>query len=278
MVGRENMGTLYLKHENEEEINVTQEISGLRFLGLDTSPIITNSYQGNEGTDGAIPRISYYGKSTVTANFHLHFRDYADLLLAKRMIYQLFFRKGRYRIRTDIEPYIVYYVRSMPFEIKPYQNGFKDALFSIPFENPTGYSYSIQNSDELVDWQLGMNLPFDEEVKYRFTDKKIHLFNPSMIEIDPYFQRHELKLICYCEGSRVQVTNKTTSTEWCYNKPIKKTDKLLLDGIQTFCNGTFSSKDTNFGHLTLAPGWNDLVVSGATTSDITFSFPFIYLV
>lgn len=277
MVGSENMEAFYLKHEHEEEVNVTQEINGLRFLGLDTLPVITNGYQENEGTDGVIPRISYYGKSTVAANFHLHFKDYTDFLLAKRMIYQFFLKKGTYRLRTEIEPYIVYYVRSMQFEVKPYQNGSKDALFTIPFENPSGYSYSIQNSDELVDWQLGMNLPFDKEIKYRFTDKKIHLFNPSAIEIDPYFQRHKLKIICDCEGPRIQITNETTNTEWSYNKPVKKNDILVLDGIQTFLNGNFSSKDTNFGHLTLAPGWNDLVVSGATTSDITFSFPFIYL-
>ena len=71
--------------------------------------------------------------------------------------------------------------------------------------------------------------------------------------------------------------NNTTKTSWSYKGQMNNTDKVILQGINTFKNGTLDNNNTDFGYITLATGWNEFSVVGANDLDITFSFPFIYL-
>lgn len=52
---------------------------------------------------------------------------------------------------------------------------------------------------------------------------------------------------------------------------------LVLDGIRTIKNNQPDSASTDYQWLTLAPGWNQIEVTGASDLDVTFSFPFMYL-
>lgn len=271
-----------VKKEGEDEVDIADLFDRVQFLGDDGTPSLTNTYQENVGTDGNIFTGATFGKNTITANFYARFGDYYDLKLLKHDIYSFFMAKKLMRIRTDAEPAIVKYVRSVPFEIKPTVSTAHDATFSIPFENPSGYKFSLLRSDSLYTyeeegWQDGMNLPDGADLIYRHTVPQFKIYNASDIPIDPYYQRHDLKIIVKFNGNSLQLVNKTNGTSWKYNKSSNGSDLIVLDGINTTLNGTPASANTDYGNLILEKGWNNIVATGASTVDITFSFPFIYI-
>lgn len=116
-----------------------------------------------------------------------------------------------------------------------------------------------------------------QKLVYTHSESDFKLFNASDIRIDPYYQRHDLVLKVNFEGSGLTVTNKTTSSSWSYSKAATKSDNIILTGISTTLNGNPASANTDYGNLTLDPGWNEITVTGATNFTLTFSFPFIYL-
>ncbi|HIW89794.1 MAG TPA: phage tail family protein [Candidatus Ligilactobacillus excrementipullorum] len=271
-----------LKIGEHAEIDPCEEISRLIFLGDDSSPQITNNYQDNAGQDGSIHTYSTFGKNTVSAKFNLKFSDYYDFKLAKHDIMRLFSNKQLMRIRTDAEPAIVKFVRAGNFDIVPNESRGHDATFTIPFENPSGYKYSYLTSDnpylyETEGWQIGMNLPNGQDLHYQFTTPRMRVYNASDIAVDPYYQRHQLKIIIKFNGSFLQLVNQTNGSSWKYLNSSNGQQTIVLDGINTSLDGAPASANTDFGNLVLEPGWNDIVATGATTLDVTFSFPFIYL-
>lgn len=64
--------------------------------------------------------------------------------------------------------------------------------------------------------------------------------------------------------------NNINNSNWTYKKSGNGNNTLLI-------NSNPYSKDTNFGHIQLDKGANDIAITGADGSDITFSFPFVYI-
>lgn len=274
---------MWIKVGNQPEKNVEDITPDLEYLSESSSPAIANAYTDNAGIDGSQYNYSAFGRNVVTANFLLHFSTWYSFELAKHDIYRIFSTKQVIRIRTDSSPAVVKYVRSAPFEIKPISDGSHDATFSIPFENPSGYLYSLYNSDvaktyEQEAWQLGMNLPNGQDLQYNFVNQsQFKVYNASDITVDPYMQRHELKIIIKHSGGAFGIENKTTGDLYRFNGSMDSNDTLMIDGINTYKNNALADNQTNYSYLTLAAGWNDIRIIGATDLDITFSFPFIYL-
>lgn len=272
---------LYLKPKGEDEIDVSKAVKGLMYLGDDEAPTMVNQYQQLNGRDGQLLKTINYDKNVINAKFGVRFRDWYDYKMIKHDIFKLFSRRKVMRMRTDAEPAIVKYVIPATFDLVPSSNGAHDAVFTIPFDNPSGYKYSIMRSDSLYTfnengWQLGMNLPA-EDLKYTFKSTNFKVFNASDILIDPYYMRHDLIVKVNFEGDKLSIENKTTNTLWSYNRKARKNDNIILNGIATTLNGKPASANTDYGNLTLATGWNEISVNGATDFKITFSFPFIYI-
>lgn len=274
---------MWIKVGDQPEINVEDIAQNLEYLSESSSPAIANTYTDSAGIDGSQYNYSTFSRNVVTANFVLHFSTWYSFELAKHDIYRIFSTKQVIRIRTDSSPAVVRYVRSAPFEIKPISDGSHDATFSIPFENPSGYLYSLVNSDILKEygqnaWQYGENLPNGKDLQYQFVDQtQLSVYNASDIPIDPYFQRHELKIIIKHSGGGFTLENKTTGDVYEYHGNMNSNDTLMIDGINTYLNGKLNDNQTNYSYLSLAIGWNDIRVAGTADMDITFSFPFIYL-
>lgn len=271
-----------IKVGDQPEMDVSEISPMLDYLGDDSSPALTNTYQDNVGVDGSIYQYSAFGRNIVTAKFLLHFNDWYDFKLAKHDIYRVFSTKQLIRIRTDAEPTIVKFVRPVTFDINPISDGAHDAPFSIPFENPSGYKYSWKTSDdpklyETEGWQTGMNLPNGKDLHYQFAKHQMRVYNASDIAVDPYYQRHQLKILMKYQGDSLQLVNKTNGTSWKITKHSDFNNNIVLDGINTTIDSTPASRYTDFGNLVLEPGWNDIIAKGASKLDVTFSFPFIYL-
>lgn len=275
---------LYLKIGNQDEIEVRNITKNFEFLGDDYTPAITNSYQENTGQDGSDFNIATFNKNIIVARFRLHFTTWNDYKMAKSEIYNTLMTKELIRYRTDTEMAKVKFVRATTFEIKPVEDGAHDCLITINFDNPSGYSYSLYPSDQLYNytsesWQYGMNLPIPtDKLKYHFTDMtNIYVYNAG-IDVDPYLQKHKLKIIMKRYGSQqFGLVNNTTNTSWNYHGSLTNNDTLILDGINTYKNGKTDNLNTDYGYLTLAHGWNNISITGVKDLDILFSFPFVYL-
>lgn len=273
---------LLMKIGDEEEFDIADRVAGLTYLGDDATPATTNQLAQINGIDGAIYQYKTNNNYQVPAKFLLKFGDWQDYKLAKHELFKIFSTRKLIRIRTDTEMAIVRFVLPTIPEITPAQEEAHWATFTENFDNPSGYRYSIFRSDadyspEKSGWQLGMNIPEGFKLNYHFTTSYFKVYNASDIEIDPYGQKHDLKIIMKFSGDSLTLTNKTDGSSYSYKKPSSGGDKIILDGIATTLNGQPASGNTDYGNITLQPGWNDITATGAGSVDITFSFPFIYI-
>ena len=274
---------IMIKVGDQQEINLCDQIPGLRYLGLDdasSSPQFTNQYQDTTGTDGSPFVGQTFAKRTFSEKFWLSFGGYEDLVLAKHELYRLFGSRKLVRVRTDTSPGKVYFGIPTPFDIAPISAGSNNANFSIPFDVPNGYRYSLYRSDALPittgGWQFGMNLP-DQLPSYHFTSTSFEVYNASDIAIDPYYQRHDLRVTCKFNGNSLKLTNTTNGSVWTYSKSSDGSHTITLDGVDTYLDGNLANVNTDYGTISLDPGWNSFTATGASSVDVTFSFPFVYL-
>lgn len=271
---------LYMKIGDEAEFDIADKVKGLKYLGDDSTLASTNQLLQIPGIDGAVNQYKTYSNYQVPAKFFLRFENWQDYKLAKHQINRLFSSRKLIRIRTDVEPAMVRFVMPNPPEITPTEAGAHYTSFTENFDNPSGYRYSLYRSDSLPNiangWQFGMNLP-KTLPSYHFTSKSFKVYNASDIAIEPYKQKHDLRILFKFSGSQMKITNKTNGSSYTYKNSSNGNDQIILDGIRTTLNGNPASANTDYGTVTLETGWNDIDVSGADNVDITFSFPFIYL-
>ncbi|WP_270372012.1 phage tail domain-containing protein [Limosilactobacillus mucosae] len=271
---------LYMKIGDEAEFDIADKVKGLKYLGDDSTLASTNQLLQIPGIDGAVSQYKTYSNYQVPAKFFLRFENWQDYKLAKHQINRLFSSRKLIRIRTDVEPAMVRFVMPNPPEIAPTEAGARYTSFTENFDNPSGYRYSLYRSDSLPNiangWQFGMNLP-KTLPSYHFTSKSFKVYNASDIAIEPYKQKHDLRILFKFSGSQMKITNKTNGSSYTYKNSSNGNDQIILDGIRTTLNGNPASANTDYGTITLETEWNDIDVSGADSVDITFSFPFIYL-
>lgn len=269
---------------NNAEFDVNSITSNLHFIELTTQPAFANSYQTIAGIDGSFYTTSQFNKTTVNLKFLIEFNSWRDLDLAKHDIYHTFMTKDVVRIRCDTAPNKVYYCRAMPFQIAPNKVGAGGAVFTVPLDNPTGMCYSICNSDEInnldknSNWSYGMNIPNNKSLQYHFANtNEFNIYNASDKSINPYLQNDKLAIQIRFSGSYLQITNKTNGSSWKYNNNSDGNSTILLNGVESSLNGQPCTQNTDYGHIVLNKGDNDIVLNGANSSDIIFSFPFVYL-
>jgi|GEM_PF-963065 hypothetical protein len=278
-----------MKIGDSDEFDITDKIPGLTYLGVDdasSSPQFTNNYQDLSGKDGSFFVGQTFAKRQFNERFILAYRNWEDYQLAKHEIYKLFGRRELIRVRTDVNNAKVYFGYANPFDIVPIQAGANYANLTIPFDLPKPYRYSLYRSDSPYTfrqsgWQFGMNLPsHPDSVSYQFTTNNFKVYNASDIKVDPYFQSHDLKIIIKFNGNSLKIHNKTTNTTWTYNESSDGKHVIIWDGqsLTTYLDGEQVNGKTDFGYISLDPEWNDIECTGANSIDITFSFPFIYLI
>lgn len=273
---------LYMKIGDEAEFDIADKVKGLKYLGDDSTLASTNQLLQVSGIDGAVYQYKTYSNYQVPAKFFLRFGNWQDYKLAKHQINRLFSSREKIRIRTDTEPAMVRFVVPNPPEIAPAEPEAHYTLFTENFDNPSGYRYSLYRSDSLDSygedgWQFGMNLPSDGLPNYHFKSNSFKVYNASDITIDPYKQKHDLRILFKFNGPQMKLTNTTNGTSYTYKKASNGGEQIILDGITTTLNGNPASANTDYGTIVLEPKWNNINVSGAVSVDITFSFPFIYL-
>ena len=283
------MEKIYLKVGDQPEICLNDKVQGLSYLGLSdggSSPQITNNYQQVQGVDGSQFLSETFDKRTMNEQFSLDFMDYEDLVMAKHEIYRLFASRQLIRVRHSSNMAKVYFAYPLSFDIAPFQPGANVATFTIPFDCPSGYWFSIDRSDHarsFVNADVAYEMGFHDSkvTNYRFTSTHFNVYNPSDIAIDPYYEHHDMKILIRFSGNSITLTNNTNGTSFTYNKP--SNEALTYDGLNVYSGGGLNdSSNLNANSdgktIVLDPEDNDFTITGCNSCDITFSFPFIYLI
>lgn len=279
--GRYRTNTLLIKQNNQNELAI-QDYRGLHFLDLNiSSPQTKSNLISNFGIDGQVQNGPIlYGSRTATANFYLETNDVSEFENVTHEIYNKFFSRGLMRVRQSDDIARCFYGIPKPFEFS--HVGVLDSTFSIEFDIPSAYLYSVirssqfpinaNDAEDLINTNL--NLP-GTDLKYESSPGDFSIYNPSDFEIEPYEQNHELNITFRNGTGSPQLVNNETVETFRYQGNMQKSDVLVLKGVHPFLNDSACEIDTNHGSIDLLKGKNNFSLTGYTGT-VSFDFPFIY--
>ncbi|MDA1636523.1 phage tail family protein [Bacillus cereus] len=246
---------------------------------LSSSNFVT-TYEEVEGYDGAIP-IRTDGKQRISqADCFFMARDSYDYVLLRNEIFKILASKEYFYLIDVREPGIRSYVRAQSFD--PQQVISKAGMFQVTFESPRTYRESVGKTTDPFTfdsnlWQIGQGL-IAEDTKYSYNTPSFRIYNGGDAIINP--RSMPLKIVYTGRSNKLGIKNATTGDIWNYSKDTTlDNSQIVLDGIRTYRPGIGSIfKDTNYGLITLKPGWNDFILTGAIGNfKIEFDFRFYYL-
>lgn len=278
---RFRVNTLLIKSSNKNEFAI-QDYRGLHFLDLKISaPQSQTNLIDRAGIDGQIQRGPIlFGSRTATANFYLEINDVSEFENVAHTIYNKLFSRNIMRVRQSDDIARCFYGIPKPFEFS--RIGVLDSTFSVEFDIPSAYMYSvvrssqfpidIKNSKDLINTNL--NLP-STDLTYESPPGDFSIYNPSDFDIQPYEQDHELNIIFKGGSGSPLIINNETGDTFHYQGNLKEDDELVLQGVHPFLNGVACEIDTDHGSVDLIKGNNSFSMTGYTGT-VSFDFPFIY--
>ena len=162
------------------------------------------------------------------------------------------------------------------FTINPYQgsNVISDDV-TVNLIVSEGYGETVATSDKLDQMaSFGMGLPTDP-VNYYFTQGSCKVYVAGVIPLNA----DEHPMLIKFHGNvttALTIKNNTTNQTFTLTKPLTKSQELLIWGSVPAVDGTQVYGSSNHAYLDFQLGFNDIVISGATNFDITFSTRFYY--
>lgn len=274
------MAEFYIMHKGQDEFSLADKLPSIQFLEMmGGTPQLTPAYSSVQGSDGQLLQTVAYNSSTVTVSLLIKANSRAEFNLAKTALQSELYDRKPLRIRSSADPGKAMWVLANPTDIAPLANS-DDSTVNFVFTVISGMKVTPFNSDDLNANQdklsFGMNIDVDNLPAYQFNTDRFNVFNPSDIIVDPYRQHHNLAIVIKGVGQNITVTNNTNGTAFTANTTLTNGDTLVLNGVTLEKNGVAGQVDTDFGHLVLEKGNNDISVTGLSSVNITFSFPFLY--
>lgn len=240
----------------------------------------TNNYETVEGRHGLISTGTVWGGRKLTADFLIKAADHLDLVLLTDELMDLFSTEEELGLIDSRQPGKVWYVK-VDGEFIPEVINHKTSRVSIDFISSSPFCKSLGstlsnpidfNNDE---WQgIGGGIDFENDALYTFKSSTFKVFNGG-IAVDP----KQLPLVITFKGSsnQLQIKNTTTGDVFSYKGTTKATDTIELNRVRHLKNGINIFADTNHKRITLAPGWNEFELVGASGAfEISFDFNFWY--
>lgn len=231
-----------------------------------------------EGRDGNVDLGATYDARQLRASFFMTAVDSTDFALVRNEVFRMFAGREAFYLIDSREAAKRWLVRSNGFSVEQLRaaKGRFDVDFNAqsPFAESIGTTLSPMTFDAEL-WQIGQGLNEDGLV-FEFTTATLRLFNAGDTTVDP--RMYPLTITFTGASTNLKIRNNTTGDEWQYTGTTTASDSVVLDGIRSTKNGLSMFRDTNRQVISLAPGWNDFVITGATGAlTINFSFRFYYL-
>ncbi|WP_436866621.1 phage tail family protein [Bacillus fungorum] len=230
--------------------------------------------------DGLLDRETRRKERKMAVEITMEAVDHYDFDLLKDEVYRLFDSKESFYIVRDVQPGKRYEVKcDSPFSIARTAYELGEFTISLVAYRPFAESIGTTMDDFTFDsnlWQIGQGL-IAEDVKYSHNTTSFRIYNAGDVTIDP--KSMPLKIYFTGGSNSLQIKNKTTGDLWSYASNTMLGDWILLDGVKVTRSG-FGSVfgKTNYGLITLKPGWNDFELTGPKGEwSIDFDFRFYYL-
>ena len=266
---------------DEKENQYITDIEGLRFLDYEEEGV-ENRVNATEiqSVDGVLLSPSTFGPFNLKLRFFYRGADITDYKLVKQKLRGMLFKRTPYFINHSDMPGIKYAVYCEENAITDIAHKYGE--FEITFVVFKGYSESLMTTDNFSlnsdYWQFGNGLVTDPNIKYVHTKRKFQIYNGSTDTVTPIHRHQIITTMNINAPNGFTLHNKTTGDKFTYNKKIRDTDTVVLNGVYPFKNKQHCGIDTNHEYITLAEGYNDFEVlgDGVEVKEIKFTFNFVY--
>lgn len=237
----------------------------------------TDEVEGMHGvidfSDTLLPRI-------IKSRFNLQAVDSVDYTLKRNEIFKLLSRREPFYIQSDTESGKRWKVKSTgtyTFERIMANKGFfnVDFISFLPFSESVGTTQDEFTFTSGL-WQIGQGLTTSAEMKYTHSTNEFSIYNAGDTPIYPQY----LPMVITFRGasSGLQIENLTTGDIWTFNGTTAEGDEIKIDGIRPTKNSLGIVRQSNKKVITIAEGWNDFKITGATSPfEISFDFRFYYV-
>ena len=267
--------------DNEQDYYLT-DIKGLKFLDFEEEDVDARVKATEiQGMDGVLMSPFSYGPFNLKLRFFYRGTDSKDYRLMKQKLRGMLFKRTPYFINHSDMPGIKYAVYCEENAITDIAHKYGE--FEITFVVYKGYSESLYETnqyDKTSDkWQFGNGLLVNDDIKYKHNATSFRIFNGSSDTIAPFPHRHKLVIKVNVNApNSFKLINRTTGDVFEYKKALKSNQQLIINGVYPTINGKRVGINTNHEWLSLAPGYNDIEITGTdiTQSTVEFIFPFIY--
>jgi hypothetical protein len=232
-----------------------------------------------DGRNGSIHTGTTFGPRSLIASFLLDGENHIFMQMLIDEIHSLFATNKEVFLIDSRQPGKRWRVLTNNTFDTPYSTP-RVAKYDLEFISPISYSESVGTTlDDFTFasdlWQIGMNLPADAELIYRWNTSRFKIYNAGNAPIDP----NELPLNIFFKGASngLTIRNITTGHIFKYNGSTNKNDVITLERLRHLKNGVSIFSETNRNYITIAPGWNEFEIIGTTGSFVIwFDFRFYY--
>ena len=240
----------------------------------------TEEFEGRSGT------LNYgydYGERSVVLNLWLEAHDTIDYRLIRNELYAFFDTHDVFYIEetrvpsrvlkvTIDESYIPERINqthsSVEISCRTLDSVFWESKYTTLELHDSGYS-SVAEKYGLVD-----NID-DEKVQYRFTESNFTVYNAGNVTVEPESMGLVIQITSATSSGNLSFKNITTGEEFKLSKEITNRN-ISLNGMNVR-DGTINAfRDSNRRFVSLAPGDNQFEITGATFSEVWFSFKYYY--
>lgn len=245
------------------------------------SPSPVHNRITNDGRDGFIDGGTTYDGRTLHATCMLWATDIPDFALFRDELFRALDSRDSFYLINDAEPGKRWNVK-VDSKFSLMQKSIVGS-FTIDFESDKPYAESVGRTDiDPIDmdsdmWQMvGGGIPLDDDPVYLQSTNSFKIWNGGDIAIDP--RLHELIVDFVGASSGLTIKNLTTGEQFQYTGATSSSDKLELNKMTAYKSGANVLGDTSRTFISLAPGWNDIQLSGTSgVFKIIFGFRFLYL-
>jgi hypothetical protein len=248
----------------------------LKELGIRTKDFIVSSpsyrheTENIEGGDGVVDLGTTLDTRSITCIFKMVATDISEVPLLRNEVFRIFNSKESFYLIDEREPGKRWEVKCDNSYTIAQQFIYGD--FQVDFIAYTGMAESVNNTLNMVVAQISGN----KEQKYKHTTSAFEILNDGDNIINP--RKSPLLIEFKGASTNLQIKNLTTGDTWTYTGTTTASDNIKLDGIRSTKNGLSIFRDSNRKLITLAPGWNEIELLGASgTFEISFDFRFYTL-
>ncbi|MED3974617.1 phage tail family protein [Priestia megaterium] len=247
------------------------------------SPSPNHERQETSGQHGTVTLGTTLGARAMSVTFHIRAEDAYDFPLIRNELFNKLNGLEFVYLVDKREPGKRWKVKvESNYDTAPTAMVF--AAFDISFTSDSPFSESIGSTTDPFTfdsnlWQIGQGLVGDN-LTYSTTEKNFQIYNAGNVTIDPRFIHTPLTIEVTCAQTSTSITlsltNNTTGETWSYTGATTAGQVIQLKNVETLSGGASVALKTNYGLLTLKPGYND-ISRNSGISKVSFIHRFYYV-